>query len=133
MGSLRNNAQLILQFLKPPFLCLPSSCYIYINDFPDDALCNITIYGEDTLYSNFDQESDLRHQLELAYELKSDLLETTDQGKKYLVNFDEGKNNIDSFDQSNNSDAINVKIDGSVLRKKSSFKILGVSFSSELN
>ena len=99
---------------------------LYLNDFPVDVLYNITIYAEDTtLYSKCD--------LELASQLKSDLLDTIDWGKKQLADFDDGKNNIYSFDPSNNSGAIDVKMDGSVLEEKSSFKILGVSFSSKLD
>ena len=37
------------------------------------------------------------------------------------------------FDQSNNSDDIDLKIDGSVLKEKSYSKILGLSFSSKLD
>ena len=37
------------------------------------------------------------------------------------------------FDQSNNNGFINGKMDGSVLEEKSSFKILGLIFSSKLN
>ena len=37
------------------------------------------------------------------------------------------------FDWSNDTGAIDVKMDGSVLGKKSSFKMLGLSFSSKLN
>ena len=47
---------------------------LYINDLPDDVICNIAIYAEDTtLYSKCDQASDLWQQLELASELESDL------------------------------------------------------------
>ena len=38
-----------------------------------------------------------------------------------------------SFDQSNNTTAIDVKMDGSVLEEKSSFKMLGLAFSSKLD
>ena len=42
----------------------------YINDLPDNFICDIAIYADDTsLYSNFDWASDLRQQLELASEL----------------------------------------------------------------
>ena len=34
-----------------------------------------------------------------------------------------------SFDRSNNSGSIDVKMDGSVLEEKSSFKLLGLTFS----
>ena len=52
-----------------PTLFLP-----YINDFPDDLLCNIAIYADDTtLYSKCDQVSGLWQQLDMAVELESDL------------------------------------------------------------
>ena len=52
----------------------PTFLPVYINDFPDDAVCNIVIYAADTtLYSKCDQASDLWQQLELTSELKSDL------------------------------------------------------------
>ena len=52
----------------------PTLLPLYINDFPNDVICNIVIYADDTtLYSKCDQESDLWQQLELTFELKSDL------------------------------------------------------------
>ena len=50
-----------------------------------------------------------------------------------LVNFDDGKNTIYFFNWSKSFSAIDVKMDGSVLKEKSSFKILGISFSSKLD
>ena len=47
---------------------------IYINDLPDEVICYIAIYADNTtLYSKCDQASDLWQQLELASELESDL------------------------------------------------------------
>ena len=43
------------------------------------------------------------------------------------------KTQLVSFDRSNNSSPIDVEIDGSVLEKKSSFKMLGLTFSSKLD
>ena len=54
-------------------------------------------------------------------------------GKKWLVDFDAGKTQLVLFDQSNNTGAVDVKMDGSVLEEKSSFKILGLTFSSKLD
>ena len=55
----------------------------YINDLPDDMICDIAIYGDDmTLYSKCDQASDLWQQVELASELESDLRDTVDWVKK---------------------------------------------------
>ena len=69
MESLLKNIQLKLKFLKAPFLVLHFSCYILMN-LPDDVICNIAIYVEDTtLYSKCDQASDLWQQLELASQL----------------------------------------------------------------
>ena len=56
-----------------------------------------------------------------------------DWGKKWLVDFTAGKTQLVSFDQSNNNGSIDVKMDGSVLEEKSSFKMLGLTFSSKLN
>ena len=107
---------------------------LYINDLPDDVICNIAIYANDTtLYSKCDQASDLWQQLELASELESDLRETVDWGRKWLVDFNAGKTQLVLFDRSNNTGAIDVKMDGSVLEEKSSFKMLGLSFSSKLD
>ena len=47
---------------------------LYINDLPDDVICDIGIYADDTtLFYKCDQASDLWQQLELASELESDL------------------------------------------------------------
>ena len=67
------------------------------------------------------------------HELESDLWDTVDSGRKWLVDFNAGKTQLVSFDQFNNTGAIDVKIDGSVLEEKSSFKILGLTFFSELD
>ena len=91
-----------------------------INDLPY-AICDIAIYADDTtLYSKCGRASDLWQQLQLASELESDLQDTVDWGKKWLVDFNAGKTQLVSFDQSNNNGSIDVKIDGSILKEKSS-------------
>ena len=46
---------------------------LYINDIPD-VICNIGIYADNTtLYSKCNQASDQWQQLELTFELESDL------------------------------------------------------------
>ena len=97
----------------------PTLFLLYINDLLDDVICNIAIYADDTtLYSKCDQASDLWQQLELAFELESDLRDTVDWGKKWLVDFNDGKTQLVSFDQSDNNGSIGVKIDGSALEEK---------------
>ena len=56
-----------------------------------------------------------------------------DWGKKWLVDFNAGKTQLVSFDRSNNNGSIDVKMDGSVLEEKSSFEMLGLTFSSKLD
>ena len=52
----------------------PTLFLLYINDLPDDVICNIAINADDsTLYAKCDQAFDLWQQEELASELKSDL------------------------------------------------------------
>ena len=66
----------------------PTLFLLYINDLPDDVTCHIAIYADDTtLYSKCDQASDLWQQLQLASELESDLRDTVDWGRKWLVDF----------------------------------------------
>ena len=69
----------------------------------------------------------------MASELESDQQDTVDGGKKWLVDFSAGKTHLVSFDWSNNTGSIDVKIDGSVLEEKSSFKMLGLTFSTKLD
>ena len=56
-----------------------------------------------------------------------------DWGKKLFVDFNAGKTQMVVFDWSNNTGSIDVKMDGSVLEEKSSFKMLGLTFSSKLD
>ena len=54
-----------------------------------------------------------------------------DWGKKQPLDFNAGKTQLVSFDQSNNTASIDVKMDGSVLEEKSSFKMLWLIFFSK--
>ena len=112
----------------------PTLFLLYSNDLPNDVICNIAIYADDTtLYSKYDQASDLWQQLELAFELESDLRDTVDWGREWLVDINARKTELVSFDRSNNTGAIDVKMDGSVLEEISSFKMLGFTFASKLD
>ena len=112
----------------------PTLFLLYINDLPDDVIRNIAIYADDsTLYSKCDQASDLWQQLELASEFESDLQDIVDWGRKWLVDFNAGKIQLVLFDRSKNTGAIDVKMDGSILEEKTSFKMLGLTFSSKLD
>ena len=123
------NAGVSQGFIRGPTLFM-----LYINDLLDDVISNSAIYADDTtLYSKCDQESDLWQHVELASELESDLRDTVDWGKKWLVDFNAGKTQLVSFDRSNSNGSIDVKMEGFVLEEKSSFKMLGLNFSSKLD
>ena len=72
-------------------------------------------------------------QLELASGLESDLRETVDWGKKWLIDFNAGKTQLVLFDRSNNTGSIDVKMNGSVFEEESSFEMLALTFSSVLD
>ena len=69
----------------------------------------------------------------MASELESDLQDTVDWSRECLVDFVDGKNQFVPFDQSSNTVAIDVLMDRSFLEEKSLFKMLGLTFSSELD
>ena len=68
------------------------------------------------------------------YNYLLNLQDTVDWGRKWLADFNAEKTQlVFFFDQSKNTGAIDVKMDESVLERKSSFKMLGLTFSSELD
>ena len=69
----------------------------------------------------------------MASELEFDLQDTVHRGRKWLVDFNAEKTQLVSFDRSNNNGSINVKMDGYFVEKKSSFKMLCLTFSSKLD
>ena len=57
MGRLHKNIQLMLEFLKA---LGPTLFLLYIKDRPDDFICNIAIFADESaLFSKCDQASDL--------------------------------------------------------------------------
>ena len=126
------------------------SCMLFlqcINDLPYHVISNIVFCAHDTtlyskcgqasdlwqqLYPNCNQASDLWFKLESASKLESDLQDTVHWSWKWLVDFKAVKTQLVSFDRSNNTGAIDVKMDGSFLEKKSSFRRLRLTFSSVL-
>ena len=106
---------------------------LYINDIPDDVVCNIAICADDSILCSWcNQAYDLWQQLELASELESGLRDTGLR-QNVFVDFNAEKTQLVSFDWSNNTITVDVKMDGSVLAKKSSLKMLEFSFYSKLD
>ena len=72
-------------------------------------------------------------QQQKASELESDLQDTIDWGRKWLVDFIARKTQLISIYKSSKSGTVDVKMDGYVLEDKSSFKMLRLSFCFKLN
>ena len=103
----------------------PTLFLLYINDLPDDVISDIAMLMILLSILNV-----IRHMIcgnSLNWLLNLNLIyETLWTGARpqwQLV----------SFDQSNNTGAIDVKVNGSALEEKSSFKMLGLIFSSKLD
>ena len=109
MGSLLKNIQLMLEFLKAPFLVLHFSFYTLMT-----FLMMLSVI--------------LPSKLMILLSILSVI-----KGKKWLVDFNTGKTQLVLFDRSNNTGSIDVKMDGPVLEEKSSFKMLGLTIFSELH
>ena len=56
-----------------------------------------------------------------------------DWGRKWFVDLNAGETQLVLFDWSNNTGATDMKMLGSVLEEKLSFKMLGLSLSSKLH
>ena len=86
IGTLNKCTPLTPVFLKVRFLVLRFSHYALMIFLMKPS--NLATYVDDTiLYFKYDQASDLRQQLELAFELESDLYDTVDWSKKCHVDF----------------------------------------------
>ena len=111
MGSLHKNIQLILEFLKGPFLVLHFSYYTLMT-----FLMMLSVILLSMLLILLSILGMTRHLIcgsNLNWLLNLNLIyETLWAG---LVDFNAGKTRLVSFDRSNKTSAIDVKMDGSVL------------------
>ena len=129
MGSLHKNIQLMLEFLKTPVLVVHPALMTLL------TMLSVILLSMLMILLSF--LSVIRHLIcgnNLNWLLNLNLIyETLDWGRKWLVDFNAGNTQLVSFDRSNNTGAIDVKMDGPVLEEKSSFKMLGLTFSSKLD
>ena len=132
MGSLLKNIQLMVEFLKALFLALHFSCYTLMV-----FLMMLSMVSLSMLMIVLSILSLIKHLIcgnNLNWLLNLNLInKTLDWGKKWLSDFNVGKTQLVSFDQSNNTGSIDLKMDGSDLEDKSSFRMLGLVFSSKLD
>ena len=131
MESLDSNIQLMLEFLKAPFLVLHISYYTLMAFLTKLSVILLSMLM--ILLTKCDQASDLWQQLELASELESDLQDTVEWSRNWLVDLIARKTQLVLFDRSKNNGSIDLKMDGSILVEKSSFKMLGLTFSFKLD
>ena len=113
-GSLHRNIQLLLEFLKGPFLVLHFSYFTLIT-----FLMVLSVILLSMLIILLSILNMIRH------------LICGNNHKKRLVHFNTGKTQLVSFHQSHNTGAMDVEMDGYVLEEKSFLKILGLTFSSK--
>ena len=97
----------MVEFLKRPLLILHFFYYTLMAFLMMLSLILLYILMI-LLYSKCNQASNLWQQLELASELQSDLQETVDWAKKWLVDFKAGRTQLVSYDWSQNTGGINV-------------------------
>ena len=133
MESLHKNIQLMQEFLKAPFLVLHFSYYTLVT-----FLMMLSVILQSMLIILLSILSVIGHLIcgnNLNWLLNLNLIYKTQWtwGKKWLVDFNAGKTQLVSFDRCNNDGSIDVKMGVSILEEKSSFKMLGLTFSSKLD
>ena len=121
----------MLEFLKAPFLVLHFSYYTLMT-----FLMVLSVILPSMLMILLSILSVIRHLIcgnNLNWLLNLNLVWSMNWGKKWLVDLNAGKTQLVSFHLSNIIGSIDVKIDGSLLYEKLSFKILGLTFLSKLD
>ena len=119
MGSLHMNIPIILEFLKAPFLVLHFSYYTLMT-----FLMTLSVILLSMLMILLSIPNVIRYLIcgnSLNWFLNLNLIyKTLEWGRKWLVDFNAGKTQLVFFDRPNNTGAIDVKTDVSVLKEKSS-------------
>ena len=118
MGSL-HNIQLMLEFLKGSFFVLHFSYYILMTLLMMTLLSTLRL----TRYLICGNNSDWLLNFSLIYEIVL-------WGRKWLVDFEAEKTQLILLDLPNNTGVLNVKMNGSVLKEKSSLTMTFSSVSS---
>ena len=130
-GNLHNNIQLMVDFLKGSFMVQYFSYYTLMTFLMMLSVILLSMLMILLLTLNV-----IRHLIcgnNQNWLLNLNLIYKIYWGRKWLVDLNAGKTQLASFDQSN-SGAIVVKMDGSVLDEKSSFRMLpGLTFCSKLD
>ena len=117
MGSLYKNIQLMPEFLNVLFSALHFFSYSLMTFLMMLSVILLSMLMILTIWSGATTRIGL-------------LRDTVEWCRKWFVDFNAGRTHLVSFDRSDNTGAIDVKMDGSVLEEKSPFKILGLTWGS---
>ena len=112
----------------------PTLFLLFINDLPDHVTSQLAIYADDsTLYSCLDKTDDLFDMVELAANLEYDLRSTVEWGKKWLVSFNTSKTKLLSINRFSSPILPSVAMEGTSLPESGSFRLLGMTLSSDFS
>ena len=111
----------------------PTLFLLYINDLPGNVICNVAICADDTtVYSKCDPASDLWQTTRIGFWTWVWSMGHGGLGLEMACWFNSWEHST-GFIRFNNTGAIDVKTDGSVLEDKLSFERQGLTFSSKLD
>ena len=107
---------------------------IFINDLPDDLMCRVGIFADDTtLYSGLPKPSCIFDKVELAADLESDLRAVVEWGDKWLVTFNCTKTKLLSINRYHDPFLPSVNMSGEELPENELIRLLGLYFTNTLD
>ena len=107
---------------------------IFINDLPDNLMCRVGIFADDTtLYSGLPKSSSIFDKVELAAHLESDLRTVVQWGNKWIVTFNSSKSKLLSINRYCIPFLPSVNMSGKQLPENESIRLLGLPFINTLD
>ena len=114
----------------------PTLFLIFVNDLPDDILCKLAIYADDTtIYQSLSLPRSQKvcsgdwERLELAADLEYDLRSVTEWGERWLVSFNASKTKLLSINKYKNPNLPPISMLNESLPESSSIRLLGLFLS----
>ena len=106
----------------------------YINDLPDNLICDICMYADDTsLYSCLDKKSSNVERKNLANRIERDLSLVSEWGQQWLVAFNSKKTKLLSVNRYRQAENIPVSMNNCKLAESSGIRLLGLTISNDLS
>ena len=111
----------------------PTMFLMFINDLPDNLVCNLVMYADDsTLYSCLDEKSDNQNRLDLVNSLELDLDHITTWADNWHISINSEKTKVLSINRYKNLDKLSISMSGKSLQESTSFRLVGLTISNEL-